>query len=324
MQSVVVTAFGGPETLELQDVPIPEPAADEVLIKVHACGINYADIMQRNGLYPGGPKPPFGAGFEVAGVVEQVGADVKQWNAGEEVMAFCSGGYSAYAVARPGQVMPKPGQLSFQQAAAIPCQYLTAYHALLTLGGLTGQQTVLIQAAAGGLGTQLVQIARNTGATVLGTASTAEKCQLIESLGCRHPIQYTEQDFEEVVKSVTGGQGCDLVIESVGGEVFDKSLRCLKTRGMLVTLGVASKQPPSVDAVTLLANNWAVAGFHLMAYTADAAAMASAIRDLHTWLMEDKLQVIVGHEFPLEKAAEAQQFISDRKSSGKVVLVPRA
>jgi len=322
VKTVIVTAFGGPEVLEVRDVPAPEPADDEVLIKVHAAGINYADIMQRDGLYPGGPRPPFGAGFEVAGVVERAGSKITLWNAGDEVMAFCSGGYSDYVVAKEWQVMPKPTALSYAQAAAIPCQYLTAYHALLTLGQLDSGQTVLIQAAAGGLGTQLVQIARNVGARVIGTASTPEKCALIESLGCHHPVNYTQEDFAEVVKSATGGQGCDLIIESVGGEVFDKSLKCLKTRGMLVTLGVAGKQPPTVEAVKLLANNWTVAGFHLMAYTADTVAMASALRDLHAWLMDDKLTVIVGHEFALEKAAEAHQFISDRKSSGKVVLLP--
>ena len=322
MKTVIVTAFGDVDVLEVREAPVPEPGVGEVLIKVHAAGINYADIMQRSGLYPGGPQPPFGAGFEVAGVVEQLGAGVSQWNVGDEVMSFCSAGYSEYAIAKVWQVMPKPAQLSFPQAAAIPCQYLTAYHALITLGRLASGQTVLIQAAAGGLGTQLVQIARNVGATVFGTASTPEKCALIESLGCQHTINYTDQDFVAEVKRVTDGQGCDLVIESVGGAVFDKSLKCLKARGMLVTLGVASKEPPIVEAVKLLANNWTVAGFHLMAYAADTVAMAGAIRDLHTWLMDGKLDVIVGHEFPLDQAAAAHQFISDRKSSGKVVLVP--
>ncbi len=322
MKTVVVTAFGGPEVLEVQDVPTPEPAANEVLIKVHASGINYADIMQRDGLYPGGPKAPFGAGFEVSGVVEAVGGDIKQWKVGDEVMSFCSSGYSEYVVAQEFQVMPKPSQLSFHQAAAIPCQFLTAYHALLTLGQLSKGQTVLIQAAAGGLGTLLVQVARNVGATVIGTASTAEKCALIESLGCHHPVNYTETDFRESVKTITGGKGCDLIIETVGGDVFTRSMKCLKTRGMLVTLGVASKEPPAIEAVKLLANNWTVAGFHLMAYMSDMPAMASAMRDLHTWLMEDTLTVIAKHEFPLVDAAKAHQFIEDRKSSGKVVLVP--
>ena len=168
----------------------------------------------------------------------------------------------------------------------------------------------------------MVQVARNVGATVIGTASTTEKCALIESLGCHHPINYTEQDFREEVKRITSGKGCDLVIESVGGDVFEKSLKCLKTRGMLVTLGVASKEPPAIQAVKLLANNWIVAGMHLMAYTADKAAMANAIRDLHTWLMEDKLTVVAKHEFPLAQAAEAHRFIEARKSTGKVVLIP--
>lgn len=322
MKTVIVTAFGGPETLEVRDVPMPEPGQGEVRIQVKASGINYADIMQRDGLYPGGPKAPFGAGFEVSGVIDAIGAGIHRWNPGDEVMSFCASGYSEYVIAKEWQVMPKPTQLTFSQAAAIPCQYLTAYHALLTLGRLTAGQTVLIQAAAGGLGTQLVQIARNVRANVIGTASTTEKCALIESLGCGHPILYTEQDFQEAVNAITDGQGCDLIIETVGGEVFAKSLKCLKTRGMLVTLGIASKEPPTIEARTLLARNWIVAGFHLMAYTSDTQAMANAMRDLHAWLMEGKLTVVVGHEFRLEEAAKAQQFISDRKSSGKVVLVP--
>ena len=322
MKSVIVTAFGGMEVLEVRDVPIPEPATNEVLIKVHASGINYADIMQRDGLYPGGPKAPYAAGFEVAGVVEKTGADITSWKVGDEVMSFCSGGYSEYVVAQEWQVMPKPDQLSFHQAAAIPCQFLTAYHALLTLGQLRAGQTVLIQAAAGGLGTLMIQIARNVGATIIGAASTDEKCALIESLGCQHPVKYTEKDFREEVKSITNGKGCDLIIESVGGDVFNKSLKCLKTRGMLVTLGVASKRPPTVEAVKLLANNWIVAGMHLMAYTTDTAAMANAMRDLHTWIAEDKLTVVAKHAFPLEDAAKAHQFIEARKSTGKVVLVP--
>lgn len=320
MKTVVVTGFGGPEVLEVRDVALPEPGSRMIRIKVKAAGINYADIMQREGLYPNGPKAPFGAGFEVAGIVDAVGAGVEQWQVGDEVMGFCQNGYSEYVLAPAAQTMPKPEQLDFHQAAAVPCQYLTAYHALLTLGRLKEGQTVLIQAAAGGLGTLMVQIARNVGARVIGTASTAEKCATIRDLGCDHPINYSQDDFVAAVKEITGGKGCDLVIESVGGEIFEKSLKCLKPRGMLVTLGIASKEAPTVSAAKLLANNWIVAGLHLTVYTHDMAAMANAIRDLHAWLLDGKLTVIAKHSFPLEQAAEAQQFISDRKSSGKVVL----
>lgn len=322
MKSVVVTAYGGPEVLEVRDTPIPEPEAGMVRIAVKAAGVNYADIMQRRGLYPDGPEPPFGAGFEVAGVVDAVGEGISQWKEGDAVMAFCEAGYSEYVLAPAQQVMPKPEQVDFRAAVALPCQGLTAYHALFTLGGLEAGQTVLLQAAAGGLGTLMVQMARNAGATVFGTASTDEKCALIGKLGCTHPIQYTREDFEERVKQETDGAGCDLVIETVGGPVLTKSLHCLKMRGMLVTLGVASGDVTPINPVELLANNWIVAGFHLFGYTQDAAAMANAMRDVHNWLLDGTLDVVTEHTFALDEAAQAHQSISERKSRGKVALIP--
>jgi NADPH2:quinone reductase len=276
--------------------------------------------MQRDGLYPNGPQPPFGAGFEVAGMIDMVGANVTGWKVGDAVMAFCQNGYSEYVTAPAAMLLPKPVELSFEQASAIPCQYLTAYHALLTLGRLKAGQTVLIQAAAGGLGTMMVQIAHNVGATVIGTCSTAEKCTLIRDLGCDFPINYAVEEFGARVREITAGRGCDLIIESVGGDILERSLHCLKSRGMLVTLGVASKTVPTITSVELLANNWIIAGFHLMGYTADVEAMGHALSDLRDWLAEGKLTVIVQHTFPLEQAAEAHRQISDRKTVGKVVL----
>jgi NADPH:quinone reductase len=322
MKSAIVSRFGGPEVLELRDVPVPEPGEGEVRIKVKACGINYADIMQREGLYPNGPKAPFGAGFEVAGEIDALGPRAAGWAEGDAVMTLCSDGYSEYVVVAADRLLAKPNTLNFHQAAAVPCQYLTAYHALITLGRLQAGQTVLIQAAAGGLGTMLVQIAHDLGATIFGTASTAEKCELIRRLGCDHAINYTETKFRKVVRAHTNNQGCDLVIESVGGEVFDHSLASLKPRGMLITLGIASKEPPTVHAAVLLAKNWTVAGFHLMEYLKDQKATRDAVQYLHERVASGKLEFIAKHEFPLEKAAEAQQFISDRKSTGKVVLIP--
>ena len=322
MKTMVVREYGGPEVLELREAPVPEPGEGEVRIKVEACGINYADIMQREGLYPNGPRPPFGAGFEVAGVIDALGPKAVGWSKGDAVMTLCSNGYADYVAVEANRLLAKPEQLDFHQAAAVPCQYLTAYHALITLGRLKAGQTVLIQAAAGGLGTMLVQIAHNLGAVVIGTASTAEKCELIRGLGCDHPINYTETKFRKVVRELTNDEGCDLVIESVGGEVFDHSLTCLKPRGMLVTLGNASKTPPTIQAVVLLAKNWIVAGFHLMEYLNDQKATRDAVQYLHEWVKDGRLQFVAKHEFPLEKAADAQQFISDRKSTGKVVLIP--
>lgn len=324
MKTVIVTKYGGPEVLALREAPIPDPSAGQILIRVKAAGINYADIMQRCGLYPAGPKPPFGAGFEVAGVVERVGAGVTQWRAGDAVAAFCENGYSEYVVAQAEQAMPKPPLFDFHQAAALPCQGLTAYHALFTLGRLAAGQTVLLQAAAGGLGTLMVQMARNVKATVIGACGSAAKCAALKELGCHYPINYREQDFEAEVQRITEGRGCDLVVESVGGEVFEKSLRCVKSRGMMITLGLASLQPVMVNPVELLSNNRILAGFHLFAYAGDPAAMAIAIRDIQVWIAEGKLTVLAEFSFPLERAAEAQQFVSDRRSIGKVVLMPGA
>ncbi len=321
MKQVVVTRFGGPEVLEVRDVAVPEAGSGEVRIRVVAAGMNYADIMQRDGLYPNGPTPPFGAGFEVAGVIDQVGGGVTGWKTGDGVMAFCQNGYSEYVTAPAAMLLPKPAELSFEQASAIPCQYLTAYHALLTLGRLKAGRTVLVQAAAGGLGTMLVQVARNVGATVIGTCGSAEKCDLLRDLGCPFPVNYVTGDLGARVREITGGQGCDLVIESVGGDLFQQSLHCLKSRGTLVTLGVASKNIPTLNPIELLANNWTVAGFHLMGYTSDMEAMGRALADLQGWLAGGKLTVIVRHRFPLEQAAEAQRRISDRKTVGKVVLM---
>ncbi len=320
MKSAIVTAFGGPEVIEIQDVPVPAPKDNEVLIRVKAAGVNYADIMQRHGYYPGGPQPPFGAGFEIAGVVEQAGAG--PWKAGDEVMAFCEAGYSEFAAVPAAQVMPKPAGLGFHQATAMACQGLTAYHALLTLGQLRKGQTVLLQAAAGGLGTLMVQMARIAGATVIGTCGSDEKCALAKRLGCAHAVNYREADFQEVVQEVTSGAGCDLVIESVGGEVFEKSLRCVKPRGMMITLGMASLTPPTLNPMDLLVGNICLAGFHLFAYTSDAAAMTKALRDFQQWTSDSALEIIAEHSFPLDQAAAAQELVAQRKSTGKVAILP--
>ena len=209
---------------------------------------------------------------------------------------------------------------STRPPAAIPCQYLTAYHALFTLGNLQPGQTVLIQAAAGGLGTITVQVAKFAGATVIGTCSTDEKCQLISNLGCDYPINYKESDFRKEVRKITEGKGCELVIESVGGRVFDLSLRCVKPLGRMIVLGMASKDPRPIYGAYLLPNNLTVSGFHLSGYLGNKEAMENAIRDLYAWVEKGALRFIVNCTFPLEQAAEAHRQISERKTSGKVVL----
>ena len=320
MRTIMVNDTGGPEVLSLEEVSTPEPQSGQVRVRVCAAGVNYADIMQREGLYPNGPKPPYGAGFEVAGTVDAVGEGVTQWASGERVMGFCSGGYSDFVIAPAAALMPCPDGLDFELCAAIPCQYLTAYHTLFTLGNLQQGQTVLIQAAAGGLGSVLVQLVKLAGAKVIGTCGSAEKVEFLRSIECDHIINYNEDDFAEVVKEITGGAGCDLVVESVGGDVFEKSMRCVKRRGHIVTLGVASKNPGVVNPVELLARNITLSGFHLNDYMVDAEAQQMALRKLYEWVGSGELQFHVRHVYPLEEAAQAHRDISDRRTLGKVIL----
>jgi NADPH:quinone reductase len=166
----------------------------------------------------------------------------------------------------------------------------------------------------------MVQIARNKGARVIGACGSDEKCAMIAALGCDHPVNYSKEDVARRVKEILEGGKCDLVIESVGGDMVARSLRCLKPRGMLVTLGAACKQPAMINAVELLANNWIVAGFHLFAYTEDTVAMMQAIQELHQWLAEDKLSILVKHALPLEDAARVHEMVENRQTTGKVVL----
>lgn len=324
MKSIIVDRFGDTDVMSLEEVPTPEPGKKEIRVAVHAAGINYADIMQRLGTYPDGPQPPYPAGFEYAGTVEALGEEVAGWEIGDRVMGLCRmGGYSEFVVVPASQAMRIPRNLTFEEAAAIPCQYFTAYHVLITLGQLQHGQTVLIQAAAGGLGTVLVQIAHHLGARVIGTAGSDEKCELIRSLGCDHPINYREEKFREEVDRITEGKGCELIVETVGGRVFDLSMRCLRPHGRLIVVGVASGDPRPVFGSYLLPHNLTVSGFHLNGYLGNVQAMKDAIQCLDVWLEKGALKFLVNHVFPIDQAAEAHRQISDRKTSGKVVLKVR-
>ncbi|MBP9002332.1 MAG: zinc-binding dehydrogenase [Candidatus Hydrogenedentes bacterium] len=323
MTAVYVSRFGGTEVLQTRQVPVPEPEPGMVRIRVAAAGVNYADIMQREGLYPRGPKPPFPAGFEVAGTIDAIGPGVMGWESGMPVMAFCAGGYAEYTITPARMCLPVPPGLPVTDAAAIPCQYFTAWHALFTLGRLSAGQSVLIHAAAGGLGSFMVQLARQAGARVVGVCGTAGKSALALELGCDAAIDLSATpDFEQAARDASGGQGYDLIIESVGGERLDRSLRCLKSRGMLVTLGVAARVPAMVNTVELLANNWIVAGFHLIAYMEDTDATARGYARLVELLGAGALRVVIGHRFPLVEAARAHAEIEARRTTGKVLLIP--
>ncbi|ADB62066.1 NAD(P)H quinone oxidoreductase, PIG3 family [Haloterrigena turkmenica DSM 5511] len=324
MKAIEVTEYGDSDALEVVDADLPEPNAGEVRIEVEAAGINFADIMQRRGVYPDGPDAPYAPGMEAAGTVDAVGEGVEDVSEGDRVVAMLdTGGYAEYVTANAAMLFPIPEGTSFDEAAGFPVQFLTAHSCLFEWGGLAEGESVLIQAAAGGVGTAAVQLASNAGAEVFGTASTQEKLDLVADLGCDHPINYTETDFREVVDNETDGEGVDLVLESVGDDVFERSLDAMAHFGRMVTFGVASGVPAEVENRRLLFENKTVKGYHLgQAFAHDPDRVLQAVPDLTEGLTSGDLEVILGESFALEDAAEAHQYIEDRKSSGKVVLKP--
>ncbi len=323
MKAIEVTEYGDSDELEVVDRDVPEPDAGEVRIEIEAAGINFADIMQRRGVYPGGPEAPYVPGMEAAGTIDATGEGV-DLDEGDRVVAMLDrGGYAEYATANAQMLFPIPEGMSFEEAAGFPVQFLTAHSCLFEWGELEEGESVLIQAAAGGVGTAAVQLASNAGAEVFGTASSEEKLELAADLGCDHPIQYTETDFRETVEAETDGEGVDLVLESVGGDVFDRSLDAMAHFGRMVTFGVASGEPASAENRRLLFENKSVRGFHLgQAAMHDPSRIMQAVPELTEGLASCELEVIVGESFPLEEAADAHRYIEERKSSGKVLLKP--
>jgi len=316
MKAIRVKEFGGAENMSLDEVEKPTPNADEVLIKTAVAGINYADTMLRSGTYLFRPETPFVPGFEAAGTIEAVGADVKNFSVGQRVLAMMrGGGYAEYAVADWRTVVPIPDDLDFGKATALLVQGLTA---LGLLTDLKSGQTILIHAAAGGVGSLLVQLAKLKGATVLGTASTVEKLESVASLGVDVGINYSESDWTDEVLQATDGRGADLIIEMVGGEIGRQNFKCLATGGTMIVYGAASGEDFQISALSLLGKMQTVKGYNLNLETREN--MAAFTRELMSHIAENRLQVIV-NEFPLEQAAAAHIALEGRKTMGKVVLI---
>jgi NADPH2:quinone reductase len=315
MKAIRIHEFGGTEKLTVDEIERPTAGADEVLIKTTAAGINFADTMLRQNKYLFSPDLPFTLGFEVAGTIEQTGANVKNLKAGQRVLATIrGGGYAEYAVADWRTVVPIPNNLDFGKATALLVQGLTA---LGLLEGLKSGQTVLVHAAAGGVGSLLIQLAKYRGAKVIGTASTTEKLEKIANLGADVGINYTESDWTDEVLTATEGKGADLIIEMVGGEIGKQNLKCLAAGGTMMVYGAASGEDFSISALSLLGRMQTVKGYNLNLETREN--MAAFTKELVTHIAANRLEVIV-NEFPLEQAKEAHNALEGRKTMGKVVL----
>jgi NADPH:quinone reductase-like Zn-dependent oxidoreductase len=342
MRAVVLTGHGGPEVLQAQEHPDPAVGPGEVRIAVHAAGINFADTMARVGLYPDAPKPPCVLGYEVSGEVESVGAGVSSLKPGDRVIAGTRFGGQASMVTVPeDQAFPLPDGWSFEQGAAFPVNYTTAYVALVMMGGIRKGDRVLIHAAAGGVGISATQIARARGAEIFGTAS-ASKHDAIRAQGVDHPIDYRTLDFAEEVRRITGGEGVDLIMDATGPTNFRKDYRLLRQGGKLIMYGASElstgkgrsigavarglmRMPTSTmpwwKSLSMLNENKGVFGLNMLTWQ-DTEGLSRVLEPLSEELEAGTLNPVVAEAFPFEHAGDAHTFIAERRNIGKVVLVP--
>ena len=323
MKAIQFTEYGGPEVLKTIEIDKPKPGPTEVLIEIHAIGVNYADTARREGQYVVPTKLPFIPGAEIAGVIVEAGEEVTNVNIGSRVVTLIeSGGYAEYAVvdSRNVTVMLKE-DIDFKQAVSLPLQGLSAYHILKTMGCITNDDTVLIHAAAGGVGTLAVQLAKLFGARkVIATASTDEKLDLAKSLGADVCINYTNEGWHKEVLEATEGRGVNLALEMVGGDVFKDTLKCLAPFGKVVIYGVASGEQAVMHPSSLMAKNQSVIGFFLPQIMRKRELFMRSIRELFNYLEEGKLQLIIGETYPLEEAAKVHELMQSRKTTGKIIL----
>lgn len=322
MKSVRVHQFGGRDALKVEDVPVPEPGEGEARVKIESIGVNFLDIYQRMGRYQG--SMPFTLGQEAAGMVEAVGPNVDNVKAGDRVAyASVQGSYAEYAVVPAWRLVPIPSGVDFQQAAAAMVQGMTAHYLTHSTYPLKAGDTALVHAAGGGTGQLLVQVAKLCGARVFGTVSNEEKAALAREAGADEVILYTQTDFETEVKRLTNNQGIDVVYDSVGKDTFDKSLNCLRPRGYMVLYGASSGAVPALDPMVLLSKGSIyLTRPYLGHYTADRAELHERVNDVFNWIANGKLKIRVDKTFPLADVAEAHRYLEDRKSKGKILLVP--
>jgi NADPH2:quinone reductase len=322
MKAVRVHAPGGPEVLRYEDVPEPTPKAGEALVKVEAAGVNYIDVYYRSGLYRA--ELPFTLGLEAGGVVTAVGPGVSEVRVGDRVAyTGVPGAYAEYAAVPAARLVVLPEGVSVRQGAAAMLQGMTAHYLACTTYPLKPGDVCLVHAAAGGVGLLLCQIAKMRGARVIGTVSTQAKAALAREAGADDVILYTEQDFEAEVKRLTGGAGVHVVYDSVGRTTWEKSLNCLRPRGMLVLYGQSSGPVGSLDPQILnQKGSLFLTRPSLFHYVATREELLQRAGEVLGWIRDGKLRLRMEFQFPLKDAAEAHRALEGRRTTGKILLLP--
>jgi NADPH2:quinone reductase len=317
MKALVIASLTGPDALAIQDTAEPAVKAGQTLVRVTAGGLNFADVMTMQGGYPGTPPPPLIAGREFSGVEE---------SSKRRVMGYIQwGAFAEKVAAYTNMLWPVPDHWTDEQAAAFPVNYFTAYLAYWQAGMTQPppagrSHRALIHAVAGGVGTAAVQIGHILGVEMYGTSSSDEKLARVKELGLQHGINYKQHDYEEVVKSLTHGEGVDAVFEMLGGKHTAKSLRCLRDFGRVIQYGTATGKPPQLDVRALYAKSASLQGLWLTYLSQKREIMEPAWKQLSEWIAQRKLAPVIGQVFPLERAGEAYKLLQEGKNYGKVVL----
>lgn len=322
MKAIRVLEAGGPEKLVHQDVPEPEPGPGQARVRIEAIGVNFIDVYFRTGLYKA-PLPLI-PGMEAAGTVDAVGGGVTEVAVGDRVAyAMNLGAYAERGIVNAWQLVRLPAGLDARTAAAAMLQGMTAHYLTHATYPLKPGETALVHAAAGGAGLLIVQMAKLVGARVIGTVSTEAKAELARQAGADHVILYTRTDFEPEVKKITGGAGCDVVYDSVGRDTYERSLGCLRRRGMLVLFGQSSGAVPPFDpAILNTKGSLYLTRPSLGHYTATRAELQERAGAVLGWLTDGKLKLRIDRTFPLSRAADAHRALEGRETTGKVLLLP--
>jgi NADPH:quinone reductase-like Zn-dependent oxidoreductase len=339
MRAIWITKAGGPEVLEVREAADPAPGPGQVRVRVKAAGLNFAEVMARQGLYPDAPKTPFVAGYEAAGVIDAVGEGVTLLKVGERVMAMSRFGAHADTLVTSAQlVVAIPDAMTFEEAAAVPVNYITAYHMLFRVANLRARSKVLVHMAAGGVGIAALQLCRTVpGVITFGTAS-ASKHEAIRAQGCDHAIDYRSADYGDEIRRLTGGKGVDIILDALGGKDWKKGMGLLRPAGLLIAFGFANMasgdkkdylnlisqavQIPLFTPLGLMNDNRGIAGVnigHLWDELELLNEELGAVLDLYK---EGKIKPQVSDVVPFDRAADAHRIIQSRKNIGKVILVP--
>jgi NADPH2:quinone reductase len=337
LKAAVVSHYGGPEVLTIRDMQTPTPLPKEILVRIQAIGLNFADIFGRFGVYPGTPKPPFIPGLEFAGDVVKIGAEVKRFQGGERVMGYCrQGSHAEFVAVDESFAVTLPLLMSYEIGASFLATYLSAYHGIIRLANLRRGEKLLVHAAAGGVGISTVQLAKHIGAEIFGTAGSAEKLSLARDQGADHVINYNEGDFAEEIRSLTNGYGVDVVMDSVGGEVYKKSWQLLAQMGRYILYGVSAVTGKGalskikaarvfsfmkpIFPQSLLHANKGLFGFNLGTLRGKENYFFEAVTELLKLYEQGTLRPLIGKIFPFDQIVEAHQYLQSRQSVGKVIV----